>query len=84
MSQGPGVAELVPGEAQGMERGDLGLGLPARRGERERALGQAGGGDGVRLDLLEGGPGQRERILGANLVVDLGHVSGHRNRARIS
>ena len=71
----PRVTEFVPGEAQGVQRRDLGFGLVLGAGEREGALSEFARCGGVGFDQIERGLGKRERILVAS-------VSCH--RARVS
>ena len=60
------VAELVLGEAQRVQRRDLGFGTALPAGEPKSALGERAGGGRVRLDQLEGGLRELERIVLAN------------------
>jgi hypothetical protein len=59
----PRVAELVLGEAERMQRGDLGLWMSLPSGKLQRAFGQHSGSGCVRLDQLERGLREPQRVV---------------------
>ena len=57
------ITELVLSEAERMQCGDLGLRMVLSAGKSECALSQCGGAGRVRLDQLEGGLRQLQRVV---------------------
>ena len=78
-----GVAELGPGEAERVQRGDLGLTRADGSGELQRSLGQRRRLGGVDLDSIERLLGQRERFESNCDGRHRAYVSAGVRRARV-